>query len=252
MVMAVVTVMEQSLPRKRNPSKQEILMRILINSLRLIWNDIKIWGKLKFLYPYKPNYKRVKSFVPLHLKLQQGTILESNIYLSPHLKAIGKHVYIANNTYIGFCEKIGNFTSISFGVKIGLINHPINYVSTSPVFYAKRRGWVSENKFDESGKGMVEIGNDVLISANVIILSGVIIGDGAVIGAGAVVTQNVEPYSIIGGVPAKLIKYRFNEETRNSLKQSRWWEKSDDELKEMVESFNDPELFLNHLNKRTD
>ena len=81
----------------------------------------------------------------------------------------------------------------------------------------------------------VFIGNDVFIGANVTILDGVTIGDGAVIGAGAVVTKDIPPYAIAVGVPAKTIKYRFDENTQQLLLAEKWWEKSDEEIQKLIE-----------------
>ena len=88
----------------------------------------------------------------------------------------------------------------------------------------------------------VVIGNDVLISINAVILSGVKIGDGAVVGAGAVVTKDVEPYEIVGGIPARHIGWRLPSEVRQKLQQSRWWER---DYQDIIE---DPEM-MNLLNK---
>jgi acetyltransferase-like isoleucine patch superfamily enzyme len=219
-------------------------MKSFFKSLQLIRNDFRKWKTVNFTYPKKRYYERVRSFIPPHLNLKQGTVVEKNVEISSHLCEIGKHVYIANSTFIGFCSKIGNFTSISFGVKIGLREHPLDFVSTSPVFYAKRRGWIKEDIFDEKLKGMVEIGHDVLVSANAVILSGVKIGNGAVIAAGAVVNSDVEPYSVVGGVPARHIKYRFNEEIRKQLAATSWWDWDDDKLKNAKDHFVNPESFL--------
>lgn len=215
--------------------------------MRLLWNDFKVWFKIKFSYPGKRNFEKIKSVIPAHLNLKQGIIIEENVTLSYHLKEIGKHVYIANNTFIDNCSKIGSFTSISSGVKIGLREHPLNFVSTSPVLYAKRRGWLINDSFNEFHKGCAEIGNDVLISANAIILSGVRIGDGAVIAAGAIVNKDVQPYSIVGGIPAKLLSYRFEEALRNELLKSCWWEEDDILLKNASVHANNPQVFLNKL-----
>jgi acetyltransferase-like isoleucine patch superfamily enzyme len=208
------------------------------------WGELKTWIRLNFLYPYKENHSGIKSIVPAALKIKEGTTIGKDVIILSHLKEIGKNVYIGGNTYIGLCRSIGSFTSISFGVKIGLRNHPLDLVSTSPIMYGTRRGWVKENKFSDVTKSMVEIGSDVLISANVVILEGVKIGDGAVIAAGAVVSGDVEPYAIVGGVPAKLIRYRFEEPLRSQLLNSRWWELSDDQLKNLSAEAGDPLKFL--------
>jgi acetyltransferase-like isoleucine patch superfamily enzyme len=218
-------------------------MLTLYNILRGLWNDYKRWFRVKFIYPYKVSHKKIKSFISPSLKVNSGLIIEENVHISDSLKDIGEYVYIANNTYIGNCEKIGSFTSISFDVKIGLINHPLDFVSSSPMIYAKRRGWVTENKFNEVGDKLVVIGNDVLISAGVIILSGVKIGNGAVVGAGSVVTKDVEPYSIVAGVPAKHIRFRFDESTRTILLKSEWWCHSE-KAKQYVAFANSPLDFV--------
>ncbi|MGL5982215.1 MAG: CatB-related O-acetyltransferase, partial [Cetobacterium sp.] len=113
---------------------------------------------------------------------------------------------------------IGRYCSLGNEIKIIVGNHPTNYVSTHPFCYSsafEKEGLLFSNiiKFDyvsivEKGKD-IEIGNDVWIGDNVIILGGVKIGNGAVIGAGALVTKDVIPYSIVVGVPARVIKMRF-------------------------------------------
>lgn len=221
-------------------------MAIFYSILRNLWNDYKRWYKVKFVYPYKLPFKKIKSFIPTDLAIKKGVIVEENVFISNNLKKIGEYVYIANNTYIGNCEVIGSFTSISSHVKIGLINHPLDFVSTSPMFYAKRRGWVTENTFNENGDKMVVVGSDVLISAGVTILAGLQIGDGAVIGAGSVVTKDVEPYSIVAGIPAKHIRFRFDESNRTRLLKSEWW-KQGEKLKEYVHLANNPDSFLEKL-----
>ncbi len=202
---------------------------------------------LEFRYPYKLNYSKIKSIVPVKLKVKQGVTIEKNVLILKHLRELGSNVYIGDHTYIGLCKKIGSYSSISFNVKIGLRNHPLEYVSTSPVFYGAARGWLKENTLPITDEMLVEIGNDVLISANVIILEGVKVGDGAVIAAGAVVSKDVEPYAIVGGVPAKLIRYRFDEATRKELSASKWWDRSETELKELVDVANNPKLFVERL-----
>jgi acetyltransferase-like isoleucine patch superfamily enzyme len=129
---------------------------------------------------------------------------------------------------------IGKFCSIANNVLIGLGNHPLNFFSTSPLFYKKINPLKiilvsNELYFDEYKP--IHIGNDVWIGTNAIILDGVNIGNGAVIASNSVVTKNVEPYSIVGGVPAKLIKYRFTEDKISELMKERWWELSLCEIK---------------------
>lgn len=135
--------------------------------------------------------------------------------------SIGRHTVVARDVEIGYASyvnewswiencKIGNYCSISDHVMIGPTEHCINKMLSHPVGVFLGGG----NKHKEK----IIIGNDVLVSHGVTILNGVTIGDGAVIAAGAVVTKDVLPYSIVGGVPAKLIRMRFDEKTIREIK----------------------------------
>lgn len=126
--------------------------------------------------------------------------------------------------------KIGKYCSIAGGVTILLGgNHRTDWVTTFPfsVYWHKVAGHIQGHL---TTKGNVIIGNDVWIGWGAMILSGVTIGDGAVIGANALVTKNVPPYAIVGGNPAKIIKYRFDEDTINKLLAIAWWDWSEDKI----------------------
>lgn len=115
---------------------------------------------------------------------------------------------------------IGKYCSVAYGVTIVASGeHNYRGVANFP-FAAVLKGDVDRDTFS---KGSVRVGNDVWIGANATILSGVAIGDGAVVAAGAVVTESVPPYAIVGGVPAKIIKYRFPVETIERLLRLGWW-----------------------------
>lgn len=131
--------------------------------------------------------------------------------------------YIENTT-------IGRYCSIGMNVSIGLVSHPIMWLSTTWMQYVKHpfhwnsfiRKPVDVIQFAPTTKTV--IGNDVWIGAGAKIMAGVHVGDGAIIAAGAVVTKNVPSYAIVGGVPAKVIKYRFEECIISELLSLKWWE----------------------------
>lgn len=169
---------------------------------------------------------------------------------------IGLGTYINSDTHL-FCTKIGRFCSIADHVRTGFGTHPTNtFVSTFPSFYYDTKNIpfsFMKNKaplysiwryVDDKKRYVVEIGNDVWIGSHVLIMDGVKIGDGAVIAAGAVVTKDVEPYSIVGGVPAKHIKYRFNKEQISSLLKMKWWNKDWEWIKNNYASFSNINSFL--------
>jgi len=151
--------------------------------------------------------------------------INENTYL--YKVTYGDYSYSAMNVTIMNCE-IGKFCSIAQGVSIGLGKHPVNdFVSTHPSFYSLHKqcgfSFSDAQYFDEMG--FVKIGNDVWIGANAIILDDVTIGNGAVIAANSVVTKDVPCYAIVGGTPAKIIKFRFSEEDIVILEKLNWWDK---------------------------
>ncbi len=160
---------------------------------------------------------------------------------------IGKYSYVGDNTNIS-AVKVGNFTSISSYCGIGGGGHPLDWVSTSPVFNKHRsilRVNFSNNDYNPYKETV--IGNDVWIGTHCLIKSGVTIADGAVIGMGSVVTKDVGPYEIWAGNPAKLIRKRFDNETIDKLLKSQWWNWEDEKIKKSADKFNSPETFLKEL-----
>ena len=154
---------------------------------------------------------------------------------------MARYSYIGTNTIVSD-TKIGAFCSIGSSCSIGGGVHPIDRVSTSPVFYDssncfKEKNYISADSRNPVKQPQTIIGNDVWIGENVFVRAGVNIGDGAVIGAHAVITKDVPPYAIVAGVPAKVLRYRFDEATIKELMATRWWEWSDEKLAENKEWF---------------
>ena len=164
---------------------------------------------------------------------------------------IGYGSYIGNNSII--CATIGRFTSISSHVITEAGTHPYTYpyATTSPIFFSiqKQCGetWADEQYFEEmryvdSDKHAVKIGNDCWIGERAFIVGGVTIGDGAVVLANAVVTKDVPPYAIVGGIPAKVIKYRYTREDVDFLLSTQWWNVDISELKNNAHLLRDIDL----------
>lgn len=138
---------------------------------------------------------------------------------------IGDYSYVGPGTRVIYTT-VGKFCSIAGGVCLGMGTHPLQFLSSSPIFISPHNGtghrWVDVPVgFDEYETTVV--GNDVWIGSRAMILGGITIGDGAVVAAGAVVTKDVPPYAIVGGVPARIIRYRFTPEMINKLLAVKWW-----------------------------
>ena len=144
---------------------------------------------------------------------------------------------------------IGKYCALGEHVRVISINHDYNFPAIQGAFYSRfRRGppaVIRNPPSKERTKGPIKIGNDVWVGDNVVILSGVTIGDGACIGAQSVITKDVEPFSIVGGVPAKHIKYRYSKEMREFLEDLKWWDWTDEKIKK------NEEFFYTDLNKVT-
>lgn len=183
-----------------------------------------------------------------------GTLIDTEVYEDTVVYgelvscSIGKGSYVAGHSRLEH-TRIGCFCSIGQNVHTIRGQHPVNdWVSTSPSFFSKNPAnkltyCKNQEKFEEyryldkGSKVAISIGNDVWIGNYVILMEGITIGDGAVIAAGAVVTKDVAPYTIVGGVPAKIIRKRFDDEEIAFLTDLKWWNKDDTWLLEKAEYF---------------
>jgi virginiamycin A acetyltransferase len=207
----------------------------------------KMYNKLKkiilMLIPASLHSKfRYKEF------LKKGCTIGENVeILSSNVEPNSRYAYhasvrfcdIGEYTSIGRYSKINNailgkYCSISWDVTIGATNHPTDNISTHAFPYVKRIGFVEQ---DNQRIIKTQIGNDVWVGCNAVILPGVIVGDGAIIAAGSVVTKDVPDYAIVAGVPAKVVKFRFDEKTIISLKELKWWNLPPNIIKSNIDLF---------------
>ena len=180
-------------------------------------------------------------FARLVKKLRMSAIKNSQIHQSAAIESgsqivgsvFGKHSYCGYDCII-LNTRIGGFCSISDNVVIGGSQHPMHYVSTSPVFLAHRDSVKAKfARHPYVNKPQTSIGHDVWIGSGAMIKGGIDVGTGAVIGMGSVVTRDVPPYAVVAGNPARIIKKRFSDEQIDKLLTSGWWDWDDDMLNEL-------------------
>jgi acetyltransferase-like isoleucine patch superfamily enzyme len=171
----------------------------------------------------------------------RNCIIDKNAYIGTGSNCInvmmGRYSYMGKNNSVNGA-KIGSFCSIASYCAIGGNGHNPSMVSTSPVFMTGRnvfRKSLAKNPIIESK--IVNIGNDVWIGEGVFIKDGISIGDGAIIGAHSVVTKNVEPYAVVAGAPARLIRYRFIQEEVDFLLKIKWWNFPEEQLVKFAPTF---------------
>lgn len=193
-----------------------------------------LYGFLKYLF-----HPRISCFA---LVSSNNTIdAKTTVYRGVKIKGskVGRYTYIGSNTDVENAE-IGSFCSISDHCRIGMGGHNMNQLSTSPIFTEVHNGtqfqW-TESDVNSFPMRKVIIGNDVLVGSHSMVLGGVKIGNGAVIGAGAVVTKDVPDYAIVGGVPARIIRFRFSQDVIDCLLSIKWWEMDEAKLKRHLDLF---------------
>lgn len=224
---------------------KRILKKIIKKFIRGSVNEIVLFEAP--LKNYHADLQALKSASNLFNTLDQNISSKAKIYapFAVSESSIGDYTYIAQNSKISL-STIGKFCSIGPNFLCGYGIHPLNGISTAPMFYStlKQNGiTLSEtNKIEE--RKLINIGNDVFIGMNVSVLDGVTIGDGAVIGAGAVVAKDIPPYAIAVGNPIQIIKYRFTAEQISKLLTIKWWDFEGEKLKDVEKVFFDIDGFI--------
>lgn len=203
----------------------------------------------KLVYASCPEVVYGKKLYGLYRDSEDASIIGKNVKLySPYHvteSVIDDYTYIARNSWVSMTN-IGKFCSIGPNLVCGWGIHPLDGISTAPMFFSTRKqnGMTLSSVDKVEERKRINIGNDVFIGANVTILDGVTIGDGAVIGAGAVVSKDIPPYAVAVGCPIKIIRYRFDSDKINDLLHIKWWEFNDEKLKEVEKSFWDIDKFI--------
>lgn len=216
-------------------------------SMHIQGNTTKIVMKLSYIYA-KVVKKILRGKAVYSSQIDATTKVNSGCSITNC--TIGRYNNIGYDNEICNTE-IGSFCSFSDHVFIGGDEHPLEWVSTSPVFENVKHSGPSRKfaSFDVRAGKRTFIGNDVWIAHNVSIKAGVTVGTGVAIGTGAVVTKDVPPYAVIAGCPAKVIKYRFDEATIAALLDSRWWELTDEQLDKVAKYIQEPGKFIKMVNR---
>jgi acetyltransferase-like isoleucine patch superfamily enzyme len=205
--------------------------------LKKLFNPQKKSPKREIEEPKKSN-NYISKYASINKKaqLEEPVTVYGNAKIRTNV-TIGSFSYINSGTTIFYGTKIGRFCSIGKNSEIGPVDHPLEWLSSSPIQYNIKEHFPHYLDYCDdfpqvkiTRPSQTIIGNDVWIGSLVVIKRGVTIGDGAVVASGAVVVGDVPPYAIVGGVPAKIIRYRFDSDIIEKLLELQWWNRDLQEL----------------------
>lgn len=222
------------------------------SSLNIVKNPLTLWlywlvTKIYYETKYAGRHLKIRSMARFFdCEFGIYNTLYDNVILNK--VRLGDFTYVQGNSALNSVI-VGKFCCIAANVLIGLGRHPSrDFVSVHPVFFSPLRQaqitFADKSYFTEFVE--TKIGNDVWIGSRAQVVDGVVIGDGAIIAAGAVVTRDVPPYAVVGGVPAKVIRYRFSPEEVKYLMAFKWWDRDIDWLERNFTSFHNIKEFMNN------
>lgn len=159
--------------------------------------------------------------------------------LTHHSLKMGAHSYGVRHETVQFSTGreeliVGKYCSIAAGVRVVFGEHPLARVSTFPLRTLLTPNGANQDAFE---KGPVVVGSDVWVGTDALIMSGVTLGHGCVVAAGAVVTKDVPPYAVVGGVPARFIKFRFTPQQIEQLLSIAWWDWPEAKIRAQMDDF---------------
>jgi acetyltransferase-like isoleucine patch superfamily enzyme len=216
------------------------ILNIIVHFKILLVNQILL-ARLKRKHPTCHFYPG--ACVEGHSSLGKYIVLFQNAAIVD--SSIGDFTFIQKESVINHAD-VGRFCSIAKNVNIGLGQHPTSHVSSHPAFYSSTQPIAKTFSRADRFKPFrrTEVGHDVWIGQNALLMDGIKVKNGAIVAAGAVVTKDVPAYALVAGVPAKIIKYRFDDDIRKRILETEWWNMPENWLQLNYTLFSDPLKFL--------